>query len=206
MVASVIWDAATRTVGKNYRGEVWTNWYRKPISKGILTLAHMRDTLNRDNLRSTYPPGVKTGFAPADLPRPNGVTHFRTADGSWNRLDNPKEGAAGTRFPRNVANSSIRRPTDEELLAPNPRTISRKLLTRGETMKEVPFLNLLAASWIQFQTHDWVNHGEMLHARRDRAPARRRRPRAHAVPPEEHASSAEPRPIPPVASTANRRR
>ena len=29
-------------------------------------------------------------------------------------------------------------------------------------MKEVPFLNLLAASWIQFQTHDWVNHGEML--------------------------------------------
>ena len=162
MVASVIWDAATRTVGKNYRGEVWTNWYRKPISTGILTLAHMRDTLNRANLRSTYPPGVKTGFAPADLPRPNGVTHFRTADGSWNRLDNPKEGAAGTRFPRNVANSSIRRPTDEELLSPNPRTISRKLLTRGETMKEVPFLNLLAASWIQFQTHDWVNHGEML--------------------------------------------
>ena len=29
-------------------------------------------------------------------------------------------------------------------------------------MKEVPFLNLLAASWIQFQNHDWINHGENL--------------------------------------------
>ena len=75
---------------------------------------------------------------------------------------NPKEGAAGTRFPRNVANSAIRRPTDEEVLTPNPRLISRKLLTRGETMKEVPFLNLLAASWIQFQNSDWITHGEML--------------------------------------------
>lgn len=27
-------------------------------------------------------------------------------------------------------------------------------------MKEVPFLNLLAAAWIQFENHDWINHGE----------------------------------------------
>ena len=90
------------------------------------------------------------------------MTHFRTADGSWNNLANPREGSAGTRFPRNVANSAIRRPTDEELLSPNPRLISRRLLTRGDTMKEVPFLNLLAASWIQFQNSDWITHGEML--------------------------------------------
>ena len=108
---------------------VWTNWYRKRLYKAILTLAYMRDKLNRDNLKSTYPLDAMTGFAPADLVPPIGVTHFRTADGSWNNLDNPKEGAAGTRFPRNVANSVIRRPTDEELLSPNPRTISRKLLT-----------------------------------------------------------------------------
>ncbi len=161
-VANVVWDAATRIVGKNYRAEVWTNWYNKKLAQGILTLAYMRNKLDADNLRSSYPTNVRTGFAPDDLTPPPGVTHFRTADGSWNRLDNPKEGAAGTRFLRNVANSSIRRPTDEELLSPNPRTISRKLLTRGETMKEVPFLNLLAASWIQFQNHDWVTHGEIL--------------------------------------------
>src|SRR5262249_6027550 len=32
----------------------------------------------------------------------------------------------------------------------------------GDTMKEVPFLNLFAAAWIQFQTHDWVSHGDNL--------------------------------------------
>ena len=29
-------------------------------------------------------------------------------------------------------------------------------------MTEVPFLNLLAASWIQFMNGDWINHGEIL--------------------------------------------
>ena len=47
-------------------------------------------------------------------------------------------------------------------MTPNPREVSRVLLTRGDTMKEVPFLNLLAAAWIQFQTHDWVSHGDNL--------------------------------------------
>ncbi len=148
--------------GKDYRDEVWTNWYRKRLYAGILTLAYMRDKLNRDNLKSTYPPGAKTGFQSDGLKPPPGVTHFRTPDGSWNNLDDPKEGAAGTRFPRNVANSAIHPANDEELLTPNPRLVSQTLLTRGETMKEVPFLNLLAASWIQFQNHDWITHGENL--------------------------------------------
>ena len=93
---------------------------------------------------------------------PQGVTHFRTADGSWNNLANPMEGAAGTRFPRNVANEVARPETGEKLLSPNPRQISRKLLTREGEMKEVPFLNLLAASWLQFMNHDWINHGEIM--------------------------------------------
>ena len=45
-------------------------------------------------------------------------------------------------------------------MTPNPREVSRTFLTRGEKMKEVPFLNMLACSWIQFQNHGWVNHGE----------------------------------------------
>ncbi len=161
-IGGAVFETLTRVVGRSYSSEVWTNWYRKKLFSGVLTLAHMREKLLRDNLKSTYPPDVKTGFAPAQLTPPVGVTHFRTADGTWNNLDNPKEGAAGTRFPRNVANSVIRRATDEELLSPNPRLVSRKLLTRGEAMKEVPFLNLLAASWIQFQNHDWITHGEIL--------------------------------------------
>ena len=161
-IGGVVFETLTRVLGRSYSSRVWTSWYRKSLYRGILTLAYMREMLDRHNLRSTYPGDANVGFAPSGLTPPEGVTHFRTADGSWNNLANPKEGAAGTRFPRNVANSAIRRPTDEELLSPNPRLISRKLLTRGDTMKEVPFLNLLAASWIQFQNSDWITHGEML--------------------------------------------
>ncbi|NUO01382.1 MAG: tetratricopeptide repeat protein [Saprospiraceae bacterium] len=143
-----------------YRDKIWTNWYRRNYVLSILTLAYMREKLNSHNLLSSYPKDALIGFQPEGQTPPEGVTHFRTADGSWNNLTNPKEGAAGTRFPRNSHNDAIRPETSEQLLSPNPREISRKLLTRGEKMKEVPFLNMLAAVWIQFQNHDWINHGE----------------------------------------------
>jgi hypothetical protein len=163
-VATVVLNGLTQLWGKivGYRDTVWTNWYRRPLLLGILTLAYMREQLNVHNLKDTYPPGSLTGFVPEGLTPPEGVTHFRTADGSWNNLANPKEGAAGTRFTRNVTREAIRPETGETLMTPNPRKISRILLTREGDMKEVPFLNLLAASWIQFQNHDWINHGEVL--------------------------------------------
>jgi len=145
-----------------YRDEVWTNWYRRPRLFAVLTLAYMRDRLNELNLRSTYPRGQRIGFHADGLVPPPGVTHFRTADGSWNNLDDPLEGAAGTRFPRNVTNPAIHPPSDSELLDPNPRLVSLELLRRGDEIKTVPFLNMLAAAWIQFQNNDWITHGETL--------------------------------------------
>ena len=159
-IGAVVFNFLTKLVGKNYTGEVWTNWYRKGFYKGILTLAYMREKLNTDNLKTTYPPQARIGFQQTDIQPPQGVSHYRTADGSWNNLADPKEGAANTRFLRNVENSAIK--PDDNLLSPNPRQISLSLLTRGEKMREVPFLNLLAASWIQFQNHDWISHGENL--------------------------------------------
>ncbi len=161
---SLVMSVLTSVLGglTGYRDEVWTNWYRRPYFIGILTLAYMRDQLNKNNLKSTYPPGALIGFQPEGQSPPPGVRHFRTADGSWNNLADPKEGAAGTRFPRNVNNDVIHPETGESLMTPNPRELSRIFLARGEQMKEVPFLNLLAASWINFQNHDWVHHGEPL--------------------------------------------
>ena len=151
-----------------YRDAVWTNWYRRPLTFAILTLAYMREQLNAHNLKTCYPPGTLTGFQADGQSPPLGVTHFRTADGSWNNLADPKEGAAGTRFPRNVLARAMQPETGGRLLTPNPREISRALLTRpsdpatGQAlMKEVPFLNLLAASWIQFMNGDWINHGDI---------------------------------------------
>jgi len=163
-LATLVMETLTHLWGSmaGYRDRVWTNWYRRPLFLGILTLAYMREKLNKDNLRNTYPAGVLTGFQPANLAPPAGVMAFRTADGSWNNLANPKEGAAGTRFLRNVSPDTVRPETGGRLMTPNPREISRKLLTRHGAMREVPFLNLLAAAWIQFETHDWINHGEIV--------------------------------------------
>ncbi len=157
-------DGITTTVGLTlgYRDDVWTNWYRRNTMLGVLTLAYMRNQLNKHNLLSTYPRDRLIGWLKPGLTPPPGVTHFRTADGSWNNLSDPKEGAAGTRFPRNVRNYSIRAETGEQLMTPNPRLVSLKLLRRGEQIKEVPFLNMLAACWINFENHDWISHAENL--------------------------------------------
>jgi len=165
IVASIVTSVLTQLVGKliGYRDEVWTNWYRRKSNFiGVLTLAYLREKLNKNNLKNTYPTGTLVGFQPTGQTPPPGVTHYRTADGSWNNLLDPKEGAAGTRFPRNVSNHVIRPESGLNLLTPNPRLVSRTFLTRHNSMLEIPFLNLLAASWINFENHDWVHHGQNL--------------------------------------------
>jgi hypothetical protein len=167
-VSTVLMDWITNWVGERfgYRGRVWTNWYGRPLALELLTLAYMREQLNANNLKSSYPAGALVGFQSPGQRPPLGVSHFRTADGSWNNLADPKEGAAGTRFLRNVNPSATCPETSPKLLRPNPREVSLRLLTRPDRddgqpdMKTVQFLNLLAASWIQFMIHDWINHGE----------------------------------------------
>jgi hypothetical protein len=163
-VCGVTFGLITRIYGvlAGYHDKVWTNWYRKPLWRAILMLAHMREELNRHNLKEVYPKGELIGFQSKRQKPPPGVERCRTADGSWNNLKNPMEGAAETRFSRNVASTAIRPESGARLLTPDPREVSRRLLTRDDRMKEVPFLNLLAAAWIQFQTHDWVSHGDNL--------------------------------------------
>ncbi len=74
------------------------------------------------------------------------------------------------------------------LLQPDPQVISRKLLTRAQSApdkckqgrglpghavdancdyKKAPVLNVLAAFWIQFMTHDWFSHLREGHNQRD---------------------------------------
>ena len=68
-------------------------------------------------------------------------------------------GALGSRFGRNVPARAHVRASPTTLLEPNPRLISRELLTRDE-FQPATTLNLLAAAWIQFEVHDWFSHGK----------------------------------------------
>ena len=68
-------------------------------------------------------------------------------------------GSIGSRFGRNVPLEHTWPEEPPTLLEPNPRLISRELLTR-ESFEPATTLNLLAGAWIQFEVHDWFSHGD----------------------------------------------
>src|SRR5829696_5204290 len=128
-------------------------WHRLPVPLGLLTLMGLRVRLRESNLHDTSP-------AATDVPVPEGNRHLttRTTDGTFNDLQNPQMGSAGTRFGRNVPLERTF-PDYERLLQPNPRTVSRELLTR-KSFLPAETLNVLAAAWLQFMVRDWLSHGK----------------------------------------------
>lgn len=131
-------------------------WHRLPTILGLLKLSQFRDQLREKNLHDTSQLPDKN-----QLPQPSSDDRHlmaRTADGSYNDLEQPEMGMAGTRFGRNVPLTEVD-PDEQNLLNPNPRVISQKLLTRDEFIPATS-LNILAAAWIQFQNHGWFSHGD----------------------------------------------
>ncbi len=132
-------------------------WHKLPVPLALLQLVAFRDKMRQDNLHDTAQLKNADGEAPSQ-PSAEGVNlKIRTADGSFNDLKDPKMGQAKSRFGRNVPLKYVQPDTDN-LFNPNPRIVSRRLLTRDEFVP-ASTLNLLAAAWIQFQTHDWFVHG-----------------------------------------------
>jgi heme peroxidase len=130
-------------------------WHRLPVPLGLLALIGIRNQLREKNLFDTRPNGHDTREAPPWNPR---YLTARTFDGTYNDLDDPLMGSAGSRFGRNLPPEHTYPEQPPRLLDPNPRLVSRELLTRREFVPATT-LNLLAASWIQFEVHDWVFHG-----------------------------------------------
>src|SRR3984893_8691615 len=65
------------------------------------------------------------------------------------------------RFGRNIPLDQAVPESASARLAPVPRLISTELLARRHFIPATS-LNFLAAAWIQFETHDWFNHGEPI--------------------------------------------
>jgi len=142
-------DLVTR-ITKRLKGR---QWYEKPRLFAMTELAEMRDELRAKNLHDTEePPLVRQDPSAADP----SVREGRTTDGTWNDFSYPTMGSVGRRFGRNVPLEYVF-PDAPNLLVPNPRLVSRELMTRNE-FQPVTILNLLAASWIQFMVHDWFVH------------------------------------------------
>lgn len=160
----------TELFGREKAKTLWSTWYSHGPVRALLMLARRRERLNHEQIFPAYDEVDGTGFYRARGARPGWVTHARTADGSYNDLDEPMAGASGTRFGFNTNPGCTAAETGVRLLTPNPRMVSRVLLTRKDGFKAVPFLNLNAASWIQFMNHDWVSYGEPADAEPYRIP------------------------------------
>lgn len=132
-------------------------WHKLPRYIGVFNLLAYRLELDNDNLHDTYPDGTFQGTKATCPMKDKTYLTTRNSDGLFNELDLPKMGCSGQRFGRNVTRDHTTKPTDEEILTPNPRLVSEQLLQRTK-FKPATIVNLLAAAWIQFQVHDWANH------------------------------------------------
>ena len=129
-------------------------WYKLPRLLAMGKLIQMRDELRAQNLHDTEEPPLEKKEIPPDLDP--ALREGRTTDGTFNDLHYPKMGSVGCRFGRNVPLDHAF-PDAPNLLVPNPRHVSRELMTRDQ-FQPATILNLMAAAWIQFMVHDWFVH------------------------------------------------
>ncbi|XP_055960983.1 alpha-dioxygenase PIOX-like [Mercurialis annua] len=124
-------------------------WPKLPVFLGMIYLAlrrHLHQEYNLVNVGTT-PVGVR--FNPLDFP-------YRTDDGKYNDPFNEVAGSEGSFFGRNMA------PVDQKkkLKKPDPMVVATKLLARRKFIDTGKQFNIIAASWIQFMIHDWIDHLE----------------------------------------------
>lgn len=132
------------------------DWHKRWTPLAVLALLRFRNQYREDNLYNTNElPPLKGRPGPVAA-----APDHRTPNGAGNDPDHPDMGQTGMRFGRNFELKHTY-PDPENLMNPNPRTVSRELLTRGEKMVEVPALNMFAAAWIQFMVHGWFAHGAL---------------------------------------------
>jgi hypothetical protein len=129
------------------------DWWELPLPAQLLQLAHFREDLRRFNLYDTEVPENGAGASSVAEPPP-----YRTYDGAQTDPNNPAMGMTGMRFGRNMP-LEVTYPKEQSMLDPSPREVSNRLLNR-DTFKPATTLNVLAASWLQFQNHDWFSHGD----------------------------------------------
>lgn len=147
-----------RTPSADLKETPWTTWSQKSTRLGaLLALSEVRTNLLKGQL---HDPHVNySGYRQVSCGEAE--KKYRTADGTCNVLSSPLTGAAGVAFGRNVSPEFIDQKAEQKLMTPDPAAVAKEFFTRDE-FKPVPFLNMLAAVWIQFMNHDWLTHGRNM--------------------------------------------
>lgn len=132
-------------------------WHKLPAFIGALNLEALRIELRQYNLHDAYSSGTAQGNQTTDPMADKRFEYTRNSDGKFNSTEMPRMGCTGMRLGRNFPRALTPKPTEEELWNPNPRMLSDRFMARKAFIPATS-LNLLAAAWIQFQTHDWFFH------------------------------------------------
>uniref|UniRef100_A0A0D3HU60 Alpha-dioxygenase 1 n=1 Tax=Oryza barthii TaxID=65489 RepID=A0A0D3HU60_9ORYZ len=124
-------------------------WHKVPVPIGLLYLNTRRTLLEKYNLLAVGRSSHGALFDPKEF-------LYRTEDGKYNDPHNAEAGSQNTFFGRNME------PVDQkdELTSPDPFVVATKLLARREYKDTGKQFNILAAAWIQFMVHDWMDHME----------------------------------------------
>jgi len=130
-------------------------WERLPPPLGLLVIFGVRVVLRERNLYD--PEQLPAVNRPPVGPSDPADLDTRTIDGTYNDLTLPSMGMAGSRFGRNV-------PIDRKyesattLMDPNPREVSRALMTK-HAFQPATSANALTAAWLQFMIRGGFSHG-----------------------------------------------
>lgn len=144
-----LYDSVAQALDQKY------GWDTLPRPLGLMVLEGLRNVLRRQNLQDTNG-APQVDLPPLDAPTAASAT-ARSADGSRNDLAAPRMGQAGARFGRNVPLRATF-PDSSTMLSPDPREVSRRVMTRTR-FQPATTVNTLAAAWIQFMVKDWFSHG-----------------------------------------------
>lgn len=131
----------------------WRPWHRLPLFLSLTNLSLLRRQLRAENLIDTDPPMAPPQPVRPAEPLPEDERLQRTYNGSFNDLSSRQMGSVNAKFGRNMPSQYL----PDLLNEPNPVTVAEELMAR-KTFIPATTLNILAASWIQFQVHDWVQH------------------------------------------------
>lgn len=132
-------------------------WHKLPSLVGALNLDALRIELRQYNLHDGDASGAVQGNQITEPMTDKRFEYARNSDGKFNSTEMPLMGCSGMRFGRNFPRTLTPKPTEDELWNPNPRMLSERFMARKAFIPATT-LNLLAAAWIQFQTHDWFFH------------------------------------------------
>ncbi|MQM23899.1 hypothetical protein Taro_056969 [Colocasia esculenta] len=123
-------------------------WHRLPTFLGLLYLEARRTLHQKYNLINVGKVET-TSFKPDEYP-------YRTSDGGFNDPTNSDAGRQMSFIGRN--NPPVEH--KDQMKDPDPYVVVQKLLERKKFKDTGKQFNVIAAAWIQFMIHGWIDHME----------------------------------------------